>query len=907
MPSSRLTFFLTLCLVAVFAGNNYAQQKIEKFSQQDKFRQLEEILPTANGYRTASGAPGDKYWQQKANYDIHVELNDSDQSIKGSETITYFNNSPDTLKYLWLQIDNNIFAPNSDSNLTKQAPNVSAGLDSGTLKRLFAAKEFDGSVKITSVKDASNQKKIKHTIVKTMMRVDLPSPLKSGESFAFSVDWNYKINDARLIGGRTGYEYFAADKNYIYEMAHWFPRMCVYSDATGWQHKQFLGRGEFSLEFGDYTVKITAPDDHVVSASGVLQNPKSVMTEKQLERWEAAKADDLKNPVFIVTPEEAKANESTKPTGTKTWVFKADNVRDFAWASSRKFIWDAWEHDCNGNQVMAMSFYPNEGEPLWSKYSTHSIIHTLNVYSRYTFNYPYPTAISVNGPIGGMEYPMICFNGPRPNSDGTYSARTKYGLISVIIHEVGHNYFPMIVNSDERQWTWMDEGLNTFLQYLTEQEWEENYPSRRGEPQAITGYMRSTSQVPIMTNSESILQFGPNAYSKPATALNILRETILGRELFDFAFKEYAMRWKFKRPMPADFFRTMEDASGIDLDWFWRGWFYSTDHVDIAITDVTEIKIGTSNPAIEKSLLKKKRDAQPTTLSQARNKSLEKRADVYPDLNDFYNKYDALDVTDTDKRIYESYVRSLSDEEKKYIKMKKFFYVINFENYGGLVMPLIFELKFVDGTSKIHTIPAEVWRQNNEKVSKLVVADKQVASVVLDPRLETADIDLSNNNYPPQIVKSRFQLFKGRSRFGGGGMNPMKQADMEKAAKEKAAKEAAKKPVPKPKAQPKPKKEVEKKAEAKKKKPNMDKAEDAKADGKKLAAKKKTDAVKKADAANKADPKKKADAKKKAEERKAARAKLAAEKKKRRKKSESKKDDDDDDDDDNEAYDYGTN
>ena len=445
------------------------------------------------------------------------------------------------------------------------------------------------------------------------------------------------------------------------------------------------------------------------------------------------------------------------------------------------------------------------------------------------------------------------------------------------------------------------------MQYLTEQEWEENYPSRRGEPQAITGYMRSTSQVPIMTNSESILQFGPNAYSKPATALNILRETILGRELFDFAFKEYAMRWKFKRPMPADFFRTMEDASGIDLDWFWRGWFYSTDHVDIAITDVTEIKIGTSNPAIEKSLLKKKRDAQPTTLSQARNKSLEKRADVYPDLNDFYNKYDALDVTDTDKRIYESYVRSLSDEEKKYIKMKKFFYVINFENYGGLVMPLIFELKFVDGTSKIHTIPAEVWRQNNEKVSKLVVADKQVASVVLDPRLETADIDLSNNNYPPQIVKSRFQLFKGRSRFSGGGMNPMKQADMEKAAKEKAAKEAAKKPVPKPKAQPKPKKEVEKKAEAKKKKPNMDKAEDAKADGKKLAAKKKTDAVKKADAANKADPKKKADAKKKAEERKAARAKLAAEKKKRRKKSESKKDDDDDDDDDNEAYDYGTN
>ena len=604
-----------------------------------------------------------------------------------------------------------------------------------------------------------------------------------------------------MIGGRTGYEYFEKDKNYIYEMAHWYPRMAAYTDATGWQHKQFLGRGEFTLEFGNFNVKITATNDHVVAATGVLQNSEDVLTKEQRDRLEQAK--DTKKPVFVVTPEEAKANESNKPTGNKTWVFKADNVRDFAWASSRKFIWDAWEHDCEGNKVMAMSFYPNEGEPLWSKYSTHSIIHTLNVYSRYTFAYPYPTAISVNGPIGGMEYPMICFNGPRPNADGTYSARTKYGLISVIIHEVGHNYFPMIVNSDERRWTWMDEGLNTFLQYLTEQEWEENYPSRRGEPQNITGYMRSTNQVPIMTHSDSILQFGPNAYSKPATALNILRETIMGRELFDFAFKEYARRWKFKRPMPADLFRTMEDASGLDLDWFWRGWFYSTDHVDLAITGVTEVTIGTGNPEVENKLQKKARDGRPTTLSQSRNKPLVKRTENYPELLDFYNKYDQLDVTESDKRAYESYLKSLNEEEKGFIKMKKFFYVLDFENYGGLVMPLIFELKFTNGKSKIYTIPAEIWRRNNEKVSKLVITDHEVESIVLDPRLETADIDLSNNHFPPKMIKSRFKMFKGSSRFRGGGSNPMRQAQLEE--KLKAAKAKPKAPA-KPKTPAKPKK-----------------------------------------------------------------------------------------------------
>ncbi|MCH2178349.1 MAG: M1 family metallopeptidase [Mariniblastus sp.] len=746
-----------------------------KFDQADKFRQLEELLPTPNGFRTGSGAPGPQYWQQQVNYDIDVRLDDENQKLFGKEVITYRNNSRDTLRYLWLQLDANIRRPNSEAQLAA----TSSGIDRMSFKQLqgmMVRRVFDGGIDITRCVDASTNQPLEYTIVKTMMRVDLPNPLPPGGTFEFGVDWNYRINNARLIRGRSGFEYFPEDGNYIYEMAQWFPRLCAYTDVTGWQHKQFLGRGEFTLEMGDYVVRITVPSDHVVASTGVLMNPDQVLTVQQRQRLEQAK--NAKEPVFIVTPGEALANETSTPNGERTWVFKADQVRDFAFASSRKFIWDAVQHNVGQKPVMAMSFYPKEGEPLWSRYSTHAIVHTLNVYSRYTFDYPYPVAISVNGPVGGMEYPMICFNGPRPEKDGTYSARTKYGLISVIIHEVGHNYFPMIVNTDERQWTWMDEGLNTFLQFLSEQEWEEGYPSRRGEPADIVGFMGSTNQVPIMTNSESLLQFGANAYAKPATALNILRETILGRELFDFAFKEYARRWKFKRPMPADFFRTMEDASGVDLDWFWRGWFYSTDHVDLAIAGVRRLNIDTADPNVEKTLRRTERGRQPETLSSDRNKPLAKYVDAFPGLKDFYNEYDPLDVTAKDREVYEKFVESLSNEERALLQSKQHFYLIDIKNVGGLVMPIILQLFYEDGSSEVLTYPAEIWNKNNELITKLIILEKPIASIILDPRLETADVDLGNNFYPPKIEKSRFQLFKD-SRDKPNPMREQRAADSE--------------------------------------------------------------------------------------------------------------------------------
>jgi hypothetical protein len=603
-----------------------------------------------------------------------------------------------------------------------------------------------------------------------------------------------------VLRGRGGFEHFEKDGNNIYEIAQWFPRLCAYTDTTGWQHKEFLGKGEFTLEFGDYLVKLTVPDDHIVASTGELMNVDEVLTEPQRTRLKAA--ETAEKPVFIVTAEEALENQKEGTDKTKTWLYKAQNVRDFAFASSRKFIWDAIGHNSSGNKVLAMSYYPNEAEPLWSKYSTHAIVHTLEVYSKYTFRYPYPVAISVNGPVYGMEYPMICFNGPRPEEDGTYTARTKHSLISVIIHEVGHNYFPMIVNSDERQWTWMDEGLNSFVQYLAEVEWQDDYPSRAGEPQKIVSYMRSSNQVPVMTNSESILQFGPNAYSKPATALNILRETIVGRDVFDFAFREYSQRWMFKRPYPADFFRSMEDASGVDLDWFWRGWFYSTDHVDLAISGVNHYQINNGEPAADSKRKQKERDDEPDSLSDKRNKKLPQRVDRYPELKDFYNSFDELAVSDTEKKKFAKYLKDLKPEQRQLLGLKTHFYVVDFENKGGLVMPVILKVTHEDKTTREIRLPAEIWVKNSQQTSHLIMSTKPIASIELDPHLETADVDRNNNHFPPQMIKSRFKLYKeSKSRNEMQKAEAAKKAEQQAAEKAKAARKkpsAAKAPAEEP-------------------------------------------------------------------------------------------------------------
>ena len=745
----------------------------------DKFAQLETLLPTPNEYRTASGAPGPRYWQQRADYNIKVSLDDQKQAITGSETITYTNLSPDVLAYLWVQLDQNILAKNSITTATNVAQVNNGRFSFQELDNQLATAEFDGGYKITAVTTAGGQP-LRHTINHTMMRIDLPTPLRPGQSVAFGIKWSYNINDQFKINERSGYEYFPADKNYLYEIAQFYPRMAVYSDATGWQNKQFLGNGEFTLPFGNYRVSITAPADHLVGATGTLQNPDQVLTSAQRQRL--AQARGAKKPVLIVTQDEATRNEGSRATGTKTWTFAAQNVRDFAWCSSRKFIWDAIGITQNGKPVLCMSYYPKEGNPLWGQYSTEVVAHTIKTYSKFTIPYAYPVAISVHGPVGGMEYPMICFNGGRPEKDGTYSADRKYGMISVIIHEVGHNFFPMIVNSDERQWTWMDEGLNTFCQYLTEQEWERDYPSRRGEPKNIVAYMRTDKslQTPIMTNSESVLQFGNNAYGKPATALNILRETVMGRELFDYAFKTYATRWAYKHPQPADFFRTMEDASAVDLDWFWRGWFYGTDRCDLSLEGVKYYSANTKNPGLENARLQKERQAEVPTLSAQRNATDIKRTAVEekPELKDFYNGYDPLAVTEADKQRYFQYLNTLSPQQQQRLNGNLNLYELSLRNVGGLVMPVIIQMTYDDGTQDLVNIPAEIWRKNNEQVTKIIVSPKNVVSFVLDPYQQTADTDLSNNAYPRQPVASRFEMFQAGQTGNNAQQpkNPMQQA-----------------------------------------------------------------------------------------------------------------------------------
>ncbi|MDV6327257.1 M1 family metallopeptidase [Idiomarina sp. Sol25] len=758
MKLSHLIATATVCLTINQAATAQAFE--------DKFRQLnDDKFRSPNIYRTASGAPGHAYWQQEADYKIQVALDDENQSITAQSTIAYTNNSPDTLRYLWVQLDQNRFKKDSigpQSQATGDLDRVSFS----RMESMLTQEEFPAGYELTEISNEDGEP-LAHYVNDTMLRLDLDEPLKSGESVTFNINWQFNIIEAEVLGGRGGYEYFEDDGNYLYEMAQWFPRMAAYYDAEGWQNKQFIGNGEFALEFGDYRVEITVPADHIVASTGVLQNPDEVLTSTQRQRLEKARNSD--KPVKIVTEEEALENQKEGTDNTKTWIFEADKVRDFAWASSRKFIWDAQGYKKNDTDVIAMSFYPEEGNPLWERYSTASIIHTIEHYNDYSFDYPYPVAISVNGPVGGMEYPMITFNGPRPYVDEDsgekyYSKRTKYGLISVIIHEIGHIYFPMIVNTDERQWTWMDEGINTYLQFLAEQKWEKDYPSWRGEPRNITNYMASSNQMPIMTNSESILQFGNNAYGKPATALNILRETIVGRELFDFAFRQYAQRWKFKRPTPEDLFRTLEDASGVDLDWFWRGWFYSTDHVDIALEQVNQLTINTQDPEVEKAWQKQQDDAEPESLTTERNADVNYKIHQQPNLADFYNENNDYTVTNADRNKYQELIKGLNEEQREMLKNGSNFYVLDFANKGGLVMPILLDLHFEDGSKEHVRIPAEVWRRSPQKVSKLLIRDKTLTQVVVDPNWETADVDTSNNYWPARAVPSRIELFKREDR-----------------------------------------------------------------------------------------------------------------------------------------------
>jgi hypothetical protein len=725
---------------------------VPSFSQQNwqgKFEQLDKVLPTPNSYRSASGAPGENYWQQRADYDIDVDLNEDTQLITGKETITYFNNAPEVMRYVWLQLDQNNL---SNGNMTDKTE-TNRVRDSIPVKYFPLASDtygYDGGFKIKSVKDAATGKDLSYTINFTMMRVDLPTTLKTGEKYTFKIEWSYVEKDRMKFSERGGYEFFPEDGNALYTIAQWFPRMCVFDDYEGWQNKQFLGQGEFALVFGNYRVRITVPSDYIVGASGMLQNPKDVLTKQQIDRFEKAKKT-FDAPVFIVTEDEAKKAEKSRSKKKSTWDFYAENVRDFAFAASRKFIWDAMAVKVGDKTPLAQSLYSKEGNPLWAKESTKAIKNTLEVYSERTFDYPYPTAYSVHTANQGMEYPMICFNGGRPKADGTYSQRTYEGMVGVIIHEVGHNFFPMIVNSDERQWSWMDEGLNSFLERETKRERYPDVNINWGSPKGLSGYMRGDKNMmrPIMWQSDDIPggDFGPNAYGKPAAALTLLRETVMEPELFDKAFKEYAQRWAFKHPKPADFFRTMEDASAVDLDWFWRGWFYTVDNVDVELDEVKWFKVKSQTKDVENKNVKTQKG--DLAANSAKGKA-----------TDFSNEAQEFTMINTPDNFYGEFKNRLNDNDVRQKLDGKNLYEISIKNNGGLVTPVIIEWTFADGSKEIEKLPAEIWRLNEKEVKKVFVKEKEVTRVVIDPTGETGEVNANDNVFPKKPTDSKFDQLK---------------------------------------------------------------------------------------------------------------------------------------------------
>ena len=743
------TFFSSLFFITVSFTQAQEATKTAKTEERnpDKFKQMYDLFATPNMYRTASGAPGPEYYQQQADYKIDIELDDKNQKLYGTETITYTNNAKESLDYLWLQLDQNEKARNSNSPLV-ESNKIDPVFSAQSFSRKYLEEDFDGGFKIEYVKD-SQGKVMKYTVNQTMMRIELPEVLKFGQKISFSIKWWYNINNYTIDGGRSGYEHFEKDGNNLYVIAQFYPRMAVYNDVEGWQNMQFWGSGEFALPFGNFEVNITVPADHILEATGTLLNRSEVFTPEQLKRYKLAE-QSFDKPVIVVTQAEAEAREKGFSTAKKTWKFKAENVRDFGISTSRKFIYDAMAVKTGNTTAMAISLYPKEGNPLWEEYSTRIVAHTLKSYSSFTFDYPYPKAISINARDQGMEYPMICWNFGRPDENGKYTDQTKYGMLGVICHEIGHNYFPMIVNSDERQWTWMDEGLNSFLEYLAEISFDPNFPTRKGPAKNIVPYMSGDQKglEPIMTNSESIRQFGNNAYGKPATALNILRETIMGHELFDYAFKTYANRWKFKHPTPEDFFRTMEDASAVDLDWFWRGWFYTTDYNDIGIKEVNKYFVS-NEPSKEVADFLKKRRRRDSKQGPMVYMIAEGSEDYKPEMN---KPFKIVDYKVLDEFVNQNF----SEEEKAKLNEPKFFYQVTFNKPGGLVMPIIVELTFEDGTTENHYFPAQIWRMNDQEVNRTFATKKAIAKIQIDPKLETADIDTTNNSWPKTIEKSKF-------------------------------------------------------------------------------------------------------------------------------------------------------
>jgi len=563
-----LTLAASLMLLAVPVSPPLAAQQPRQVLQptnQAMFAPLD--LPEAGALRRPSGVPGAAYWQQEAHYRIQAELIPSQHRIEAREVITYVNHSPDALPFVWLQLEQNLFEPGSRGSLVNSGNRWRGAFEGGGI-RLH---------RVDVVQDGRRYSP-EHTVDDTRMRIDLAEPMRpGGDEIEIHVFWSFVVPEY----GADRMGRFAAARGTVYELAQWYPRMYVYDDVEGWNPMPYLGQGEFYLEYGDFEVEITAPRNHIVVAGGELLNPEEVLTDQQLARYRQARGSD--QTVAIVTPDEVGTRESRPGgEGPLTWRYRLEDARDFSWAASSSFIWDA----AGWNGVLLQSAYPHEGlgdaeSPGWER-STEYLLHTIPYYSETWYPYPYPSAVNVAGIVGGMEYPGIVFCG--------VGARGQ-GLFGVTDHEFGHSWYPMIVGNDERRYAWMDEGFNTFINHYSNLAFYGEEATRAGRTTGsyVARQMQApVADQPIMTAPDVLRREGLGfmAYRKPGYGLILLREVVLGPQRFDAAFRAYTAEWAFKHPKPADFMRTIEEVAGEDLAWFWRGWLYGTDLLDQAVADV---------------------------------------------------------------------------------------------------------------------------------------------------------------------------------------------------------------------------------------------------------------------------------------------------------------------------------
>lgn len=708
------------------------------------FSPLGSLVDPPSATRGADGRPTSTYWQQHIAYDIDATLDVERRVINAQAELRYTNNAPQALDAIWFEI-----SPEATTKDAIAHRSATINVDSASVRDLRGLREQEergGGLVVSSVAD-SEDRPLAFEARGTQLRVALPRPLASGQTVRIKLAWRVALVDLDRKGGRTGYMLLSSGDP-IFHIAQWYPQPVAFTDYGGWRNVPFVDHGEFAPELGDYNVSLTLPAGQLVAATGVLTNEADVLTG--VERTRLARLRQGKVTEIVTAAEAATKRRSSE---TRTWRFAARNVRDFALAASLRYRWDATL--AGTSAVRAMTFYPSEASALWRPLALPAIGHALDVYGRMTFDYPYPVVQAAFGPNDGMEHTMLAFSRYPPDGpNGTYSRERKRDFLWVLTHEVGHNWFPLIVNSDERAWTWMDEGLTSYLETLATLEWSGDYTTRPNLPAMLGAEREATGRQPPMTPANAVVDLFPTQYHRPAAALQVLRELVLGRETFDRAFRAYARAWMFKRPTPGDFFRTINQESGADLDWFWRAWFFSTDHVDLSLERVAALRL----VAVPADAIPAPADATPpANLTVLRNAAEGRRLMVeqVPRLADAYDRIPERTLAGATPSAH-----AVVDVQRTLDALGQggVFYELDIRNRGGVVSPVPIRIDYRDGTSERYVVPVELWFGDTKRAQHILWRAKSIRSVTLDPDAATGDVDRGNNGGAVPVTEATMRV-----------------------------------------------------------------------------------------------------------------------------------------------------